>query len=53
MDNTKRQKNMTPEDEPTRSVGVPYAPGEAQRNRSRKNEEAGPKEKQCWLLRVR
>ena len=34
---------MTPEDEPTRSVGVQYATGEEWRYSSRKNEEAGPK----------
>ena len=34
---------MTAEDEPLRLVGVQYAPGEEQRNSSRKNEEAEPK----------
>ena len=34
---------------PPRSVGVQYAAGEEQRNSSRKNEEAGSKQKQ-WLL---
>jgi len=40
----KRQKDTTP-DEPARSVGVQYATGEEWRNISRKNEEAGPKQK--------
>ena len=41
MISRKRQKDMTPEDKPLRSVGVQYAPGEEQRNSSRKNEKAG------------
>ena len=44
----KRQKDMTPEDEPPRLVGVQYAPGEDWRaitNSSRKNEVAGPMQK--------
>ena len=48
MNSMKRQKDMTPENEPLRSVGVRYATGEEQRaitNSSRKNEEAGPKQK--------
>ena len=43
MNSMKRQKDMIPEDEPLRSVGVQYATGEEQRNSSRKNEEAEPK----------
>ena len=38
-----KAKDMTPEDEPPRSVGVPYATGEKWRNSSRRNEEPGPK----------
>ena len=41
-----KQKDMTPEDEPSSSEGVQYATGEEQRaitNSSRKNEAAGPK----------
>ena len=45
MNSMKRQKVITPEDEPPRSVCIQYAMGEEQRNRSRKNEEAGPKRK--------
>ena len=43
---------MTAEDEPLRLVGVQYAPGEEQRNSSRKNEEAEPKWKQCPVVDV-
>ena len=45
----KRQKGMTPEDELPRLEGVQYATGEEHRaitENSRKNEEAGPKQKQ-------
>ena len=45
MNSMKRQKDMTPEDETLRLVGVQYATGEEQRNSSRKNEEAGLKQK--------
>ena len=45
MNSMKRQKDMTPEDETVRLVGVQYATGEEQRNSSRKNEEAGLKQK--------
>ena len=41
MNNMKKQKVMTPEDEPLRSVGSQNVTGEEQRNSSRKNEEAG------------
>ena len=41
----KRQKDMTLEDESTKS-GVQHAPGEERRNSSRKKEEAGPKQKE-------
>ena len=46
---------MTSEDEPPRSEGVQYAPGEEWRavtNSSRKNEVAGPKQKQCSIVYV-
>ena len=46
----KRQKDITLKDEPLRFVGVQYATGEKLRavtNSSRKNEVAGPKQKQC------
>ena len=50
MNSMKRQKDMTPEDEPPRLEGVQYATeeeGRAITNSSRRNEEAGPKWKQC------
>ena len=48
----KRQKDRTLKDEPPRSAGVQYAAGEEQRNSCRKNEEAGPKQKQHLLVDV-
>jgi len=47
MNNTKRQKDMTP-----RSIGVQYASGEEMRNNSRNNEEAGPEWTQCSVVNV-
>ena len=52
MNSMKRQNDMTPEDEPSRSVGVQYATGEEQRNNSRRNEEAEPKWKQHPVVDV-
>ena len=52
MESMKRQKDVTPEDEPPRSVGAQYTNGEEQRNSSRKNEEATPKKKQCSAVNV-
>ena len=54
MNSMKRQKDTTLEDEPPRLVGVQYATGKEQRNSSRRNEEAEPKQKQCplWLCLV-
>ena len=46
----KKAKNMTPEAEPPRLVGVQYATGEEQRNSSRKNEEAEPQQKGCPVV---
>ena len=44
---------MTVEDElPLRSSGVKYVIREEQRNSSRKNEEAGPKQKQRSVVNV-
>ena len=45
----KEQKDITANDEPPRLVGIQYATGEEQRNSSRKNEEAGPKQ-QWWSV---
>ena len=46
---------MTPKDESLRSEGVQYATWEERRtttNSPRKNEEAGPKRKQCSVVAV-
>ena len=48
----KKQKDMTPDDDPTRLVGVQYATGEEQKNSSRRNVEAEPKQKQCPVVDV-
>lgn len=45
MDSMKMQKDMTLQDEPLRLVGDQYATGEEQKNNSRKNAEAEPKQK--------
>ena len=45
----KRQKDMTLKDEPSR---FQYTTGEEQRNSSRRNEEAEPKQKQCPAVDV-
>ena len=53
MNSMKRKKERTLKDELPRSVGVQYATGEEQRvitNSSRKNEAAGPKQKQHSAL---
>ena len=55
MNNMKRKKDMTPEDEPHTSAGVQYATGEKQRaitNSSRKNEAVGPHQKCCSVVDV-
>ena len=54
MNTMKRQKDMTPEDEPPRSVGVQNGTGKEQRNSSTKNEEAGIKQKRhsLWMCLV-
>ena len=43
---------MTLKDELARSVGTQYATGEDQRNSSRKNEKASPKQKQHQVVDV-
>ena len=48
----KRQEDTTLKDELHRSVGSQYATGEEQRNSSRRNEEAEPKQKQCPVVDV-
>ena len=55
MNNKKRQKDMTSEDEPPRLEGVQYATGEEQRantNSSRKHEAVGPEQKQCSVVDI-
>ena len=55
MNIIKRQKDKILKDEPPRFEGVQYAPGGERRaitNSSRKNEEAGPKQKQCSVVEV-
>ena len=55
MNSMKRQKDMTPKDEPPGLEGVQYATGEVQRgitNCSRKNEAAGSKWKHCSVVDV-
>ena len=52
MNSMKRQKDVTMKDELPRLVGSQYATGEEQRNSSRRNEEAEPKQKQCPVVHV-
>ena len=46
MNNMKRQKDRTLQDELPRSAGAQNATGDQWRNNSRKNEEVEPKQKQ-------
>ena len=52
MNTMKRQKDMTLKDELPRSVGAQYATVEEWRNKSRKNEETEPKQKQHPVVDV-
>jgi len=52
MNSVKRQKEMTLKDESPRLVGVQYATGEEQRNRSKRDEEVEPKQKQNPVVDV-
>ena len=52
MNSMKRQKDRTLKDELPRSVGAQYATGEEWRNKSRKNEEIEPKQKQHPVVDV-
>ena len=45
LNSTKRQKDMTPEDECPRLVGIQYATGQVWKNSSRKNKEVKSKQK--------
>ena len=52
MNSMKRQKDRTLKDELPRSVGAQYAMGHQWRNKSRKNEEMEPKQKQYPVVDV-
>ena len=52
MNSMKRLKDMILKDEIPRSVAAQYATGEEQRNSSRRNEKAEPKQKQCPVVDV-
>ena len=52
MNNMKRQNDMTLKDELPRLAGVQYPTEEEWRNRSRKNEQADPKQKCCPIVDV-
>ena len=52
INSMKRQKDRTLKDELPRSIGAQYAPGEEQRNISRRTEEAEPKQKQHSIVDV-
>ena len=52
MNSMKSKKDMTLKDELPRLVGDQYATGEEQRNSSRRNEEAEPKQKQHPVVGV-
>ena len=52
MNRMKTQKDMTLKDELSRSVGAQCATAEEQKNSSRRNDEAEPKQKQCQVVDV-
>ena len=52
MNSKKTQKDMTLKDELPRTVDVQYAAGEEQRNSSRRNEKAEPKQKQHSIVEM-
>ena len=52
MNSMKRQKDRTLKDEVPRLVGAQYATGDQWRNKSRKNEETDPKQKQHLVVDV-
>ena len=52
MNSVKRQKDMTLKDELPRSTSAQYATGEEQRNSSRRNEKAEPKQKQHSIVEM-
>ena len=52
MNSMKRQKDMTVNNELSRSISAQYATGDQWRNNSRKNEETEPKQKQYPVVDV-
>ena len=52
MDSMKMQKDMTLKDELSRSIGAQCATAEEQKNSSRRNDEAEPKQKQHPVVDV-
>ena len=52
VNSMKRQKDITLEDELSRSVGAQYVTGDQWRNNSIKNEESEPKQKQYSAMDV-
>ena len=52
MNNIKWKKDITEKDELPRLVGAQHATGDEQRNSSRRNEEAEPKQKQQPVVDV-
>ena len=52
MNTMKRQKDTTLKDELSRSVGAQYTTGKEQRNSSRRNEGAEPKQEQYLVVDV-
>ena len=52
MNSMKRQKDMTLKEELSRSVGPQYATGEEWRNKSRKDKETEPKQKEHPIVDV-
>ena len=52
MNSMRKQKDMTLEDETSRSVDVQYATWEEKRNSYRENEKAEPKQKQSPVVDV-
>ena len=52
MNSMKREKDKTLKDELPRSVGAQYATGDQWRNKSRKNKETEPKQKQHPVVEV-
>ena len=52
LNSTKRQKDMTLQDELPRLVGAQYVTGEERKSSSRRNDDAEPKQKQCPFVDV-